>query len=39
MVDSKGHITIMDFGLARLAEASRLTRDDQAMGTAAYMSP
>jgi serine/threonine protein kinase len=39
MVDSKGHATIMDFGLARLTEASRLTKKDTAMGTVAYMSP
>jgi serine/threonine protein kinase len=39
MVDAKGHATIMDFGLARLTEASRLTKADQTMGTAAYMSP
>ncbi len=39
LVDSKGHATIMDFGLARLTEASRLTKADQAMGTVAYMSP
>ena len=29
----------MDFGLARLTEASRLTKADQTMGTVAYMSP
>ncbi len=29
----------MDFGLARLTEASRLTKVDTAMGTVAYMSP
>ena len=39
MVDAKGRATIMDFGLARLTEASRLTKADQTMGTAAYMSP
>ncbi|MDA1234148.1 MAG: protein kinase [Acidobacteria bacterium] len=39
MVDSKGRATIMDFGLARLTEASRLTKVDTAMGTVAYMSP
>ena len=39
MVDAKGHATIMDFGLARLTEASRLTKVDTAMGTVAYMSP
>jgi serine/threonine protein kinase/Tol biopolymer transport system component len=39
LVDAKGHATIMDFGLARLTEASRLTKLDTAMGTVAYMSP
>jgi len=32
-------VTIMDFGLARLANATRLTREGRQMGTAAYMSP
>ena len=39
MVDSKGRATILDFGLARLTEASKLTRADQTVGTMAYMSP
>ncbi len=39
MIDAKGRATIMDFGLARLTEASRLTKHDTAMGTVAYMSP
>ena len=39
MVDAKEHATIMDFGLAHLTEASRLTKTDQTMGTVAYMSP
>lgn len=39
MVDAKGRATIMDLGLARLTEASRLTKADQTMGTVAYMSP
>ncbi len=39
MADAKGHVTIMDFGLALLTEASRLTKIDQTMGTVAYMSP
>ena len=32
-------VKLMDFGLARLANATRLTRDGRQMGTAAYMSP
>jgi len=39
LVDAKGHAKVMDFGLARLTEASRLTKLDTAMGTVAYMSP
>ena len=39
MVDAKGRVTIMDFGLALLTEASKLTRTDQTVGTTAYMSP
>ena len=39
MVGSKGHVTIMDFGLAQLTQASLLTRPDQTMGTTFYMSP
>ena len=39
LLDAKGRATIMDFGLARLTEASRLTKADQTMGTVAYMSP
>ena len=39
IVDEKGHVTVMDFGLALLTEGSRLTRFDTTVGTAAYMSP
>jgi predicted Ser/Thr protein kinase len=39
LVAQDGQVTIMDFGLARLTEASRLTKVDQTMGTVAYMSP
>jgi Tol biopolymer transport system component/predicted Ser/Thr protein kinase len=35
----KQHITIMDFGLAQLADRSKLTRTDETMGTVTYMSP
>ena len=38
-MDSKGHVTVMDFGLAQLTQASLLTRPDQTMGTTFYMSP
>ena len=39
LVARDGQVTIMDFGLARLTEASRLTKADTTMGTVAYMSP
>jgi len=39
LIDAKGRAVVMDFGLARLTEASRLTKVDTAMGTVAYMSP
>ena len=35
IVDDKGHVTVMDFGLALLTEGSKLT----ALDTVAYMSP
>ena len=39
LINPKGHVTIVDFGLALLREASRLTRMHATMGTVAYMSP
>jgi serine/threonine protein kinase len=39
IVDDGGNVTILDFGLAQLTQASRLTRDDTTLGTVAYMSP
>ena len=39
MVGEDGHVTIMDFGLAQLTEASRMTRTDETVGAVAYMSP
>ncbi len=36
---SKQLVTIMDFGLAQLADRSKLTRTDETMGTVTYMSP
>ncbi len=39
MIGDDGRVTIMDFGLALLADRSKLTRTDQTMGTVAYMSP
>ena len=39
IVDGKGHVTVMDFGLALLTEGSKLTQLDTTLGTVAYMSP
>jgi serine/threonine protein kinase len=39
MVTTKGQIKIMDFGLAKLAGSSFLTKEKATMGTVAYMSP
>lgn len=39
MVTPKGQVKIMDFGLAMLKGASRLTKAGSTLGTAAYMSP
>ena len=39
IIDEKGHVTVMDFGLALLTEGSKLTKLDTTLGTVAYMSP
>lgn len=39
MLDSRGQAKIMDFGLARVAGGTLLTKDGMTMGTVAYMSP
>lgn len=39
MLTPKGQIKIMDFGLAKLAGSSFLTKENATMGTVAYMSP
>ena len=39
MKGSRGLLKIMDFGLAQLAESSKLTREGTTLGTPTYMSP
>ncbi len=39
MLIAGGQVKLLDFGVARLADQSRLTRVGTAMGTAAFMSP
>jgi serine/threonine-protein kinase len=39
MVDSRGHATLMDFGLVRAGEGTGLTRSSLVVGTPEYMAP
>jgi len=39
MVNSKGQIKVMDFGLAKLKGSSRLTKTSITVGTLAHISP
>jgi len=39
MVTDKGQVKIMDFGLAKLTNGAKITRDGKTLGTMAYISP
>ncbi len=39
MITQSGQANIMDFGLAKIAGASMITKEATTMGTVAYMSP
>jgi serine/threonine protein kinase len=39
LLNEKGHVKIIDFGLAKVRDLSSMTRVDQAIGTARYLAP
>ncbi len=39
MIDTRGRVKVMDFGIARLAGAETMTAEGELLGTVAYMSP
>ncbi len=39
MLTTKNQVKVLDFGLAKMTEQTRLTKENTTLGTAAYMSP
>lgn len=39
IVDKNGYLKVLDFGLAKLLDASRITRSEHTLGTAHYVAP
>jgi serine/threonine protein kinase/TolB-like protein/Tfp pilus assembly protein PilF len=39
LIDKSGRVRILDFGLAKLQDATAITAEETTLGTAAYMSP
>ena len=39
MIDTRGTVKVMDFGIARLADTDTMTAEGEMLGTVAYMSP
>ncbi|OVE79855.1 hypothetical protein BVY01_01430, partial [bacterium I07] len=39
LIDNKGRVRILDFGLARMKGVSKLTKESSTLGTVKYMSP
>lgn|GEM_PF-2571879 len=39
IIDKNGYLKVLDFGLAKLLDASRITRSEHTLGTAHYVAP